>query len=112
MPSPRASRRTRGARLAVLWFLLSAALLVWPIYPWLGNHVHPRILGLPWSLVYVLLVIAVNAIVLNLLHVLRVIDDREPEPDALSSDALSSDAPSSDAPSSDAPGPGDPEAPP
>ena len=49
-------RRSRiGARLAGLWFLVSVALLVWPVYPWLGNHVHPRVLGLPWSLVWVLL---------------------------------------------------------
>ncbi|MCA9653976.1 MAG: hypothetical protein H6712_03730 [Myxococcales bacterium] len=71
-------RRSRiGARLAGLWFLVSVALLVWPVYPWLGNHVHPRVLGLPWSLVWVLLVIAANFGALLLLYRLRVVDDRE-----------------------------------
>jgi MFS family permease len=80
---PPAPRRRRGPLLAVLWFVLSAAMLVWPVYPWLGNHVHPRVLGLPWSLVYVLLVIAANFVALLVLYHLRVVDDREPDvPDA------------------------------
>lgn len=65
----------------MLWFLVSTALLVWPVYPWLGNHVHPRVLGLPWSLVWVLLVIAANFVALLLLYRLRVVDDREHEPE-------------------------------
>jgi hypothetical protein len=74
---PLAPRRALGPRLAVLWFLLSTALLVWPVYPWLGNHVHPRVLGLPWSLVFVLLVITANFAALLLLYRFRVVDDRE-----------------------------------
>ena len=70
-------RQTRWTRLAVLWFVFSTALLVWPLYPWLGNHVHPRVFGLPWSLVYVLIVIAANAVVLNVLYVLRLVDHEE-----------------------------------
>lgn len=69
--------RRLGSRLAVLWFLLSTVALVWPVYPWLGNHVEPRVLGLPWSLVYVLGVIAANFAALLLLYRLRVVDDRE-----------------------------------
>jgi hypothetical protein len=45
---------------AALLFVATTASLVWPLYPWLGNHVEPRVLGMPWSLVYVILVIAVN----------------------------------------------------
>ena len=74
---PAAPRRSLGPRLAVAWFVLSTALLVWPVYPWLGNHVHPRVLGLPWSLVYVLLVSAANFTALLVLYRLRLIDDRE-----------------------------------
>jgi hypothetical protein len=87
-------RRSLSTRLAAAWFLLSTALLVWPVYPWLGNHVHPRVLGLPWSLVFVLLVITANFAALLLLYFLRVIDDRElpegPQPaiDRQPSDAL------------------------
>ena len=71
--------RARWTRIALAWFSLSTALLVWPLFPWLGNHVHPRVLGLPWSLVYVLLVIAANAVVLGLLVRHRILDDREVE---------------------------------
>jgi hypothetical protein len=83
VPSPH--RSPRWAQVAALWFVFSTALLVWPIYPWVGNHVHPRVLGLPWSLVWVLLVIATNAVVLNVLYRRRLVDDREldePEPEA------------------------------
>ena len=78
MSSSPAPRSSLGLRLAVAWFVLSTALLVWPLYPWLGNHVEPRVLGLPWSLVYVLLVIAANFGALALLYRFRVVDDREP----------------------------------
>jgi hypothetical protein len=78
---PPAPRRPLGPRLAVARFLLGTAALVWPIYPWLGNHVHPRVLGLPWSLVYVLLVITLNFAALLLLYSLRVVDDRELDDD-------------------------------
>lgn len=61
----------------MLWFVLTTATLVWPIYPWLGNHVHPRVLGLPWSLVWVLGVIAANFGALLLFYRFRVVDDRE-----------------------------------
>lgn len=79
MTTPPAPRRPLGPLLAVLWFSLSTVMLVWPVYPWLGNHVHPRVLGLPWSLVYVLLVITANFAALLVLYRLRVVDDREVE---------------------------------
>lgn len=82
MSSTPAPPRSRGTRLAVAWFVLSAAALVWPVYPWLGNHIEPRVLGLPWSLVWVLLVIAANFVVLLLLYRWRVIDDRELDEEA------------------------------
>jgi len=73
--------RTRLARslptLAALLFATTTAFLVWPLYPWLGNSVEPRVLGLPWSLVYVLLNIAINTAALIGLYVLRVIDAEE-----------------------------------
>ena len=71
------------ARVAPLFFLATTALLVWPLYPRLGNAIEPRVLGLPWSLVYVLLVIVVNAVALTWLYVARVIDAEDPgEPGA------------------------------
>ena len=72
------TRSKWGLRLSVLYFAMSAAALVWPIYPWLGNHIEPRVLGLPFSLVWVLGVIACNFGVLALLYGLRLIDAEEP----------------------------------
>jgi len=82
VPAKPATARAWGTGLAVAWFVLSTAALVWPVYPWLGNHIEPRVLGLPWSLVWVLLVIAANFAVLLLLYRLRVVDDRELDDEA------------------------------
>ena len=68
---------TRATRLSLLYFALATATLVWPIYPWFGNRIEPRVLGLPWSLAWVLIVIVCNFAVLLVLFRLRVIDDRE-----------------------------------
>jgi hypothetical protein len=76
----RASSTTKSSwatRLALLYFVLATAALVWPVYPWLGNRIEPRVLGLPFSLVWVLAIITSNFCVLLLLYRLRLIDDRE-----------------------------------
>lgn len=74
----RAGGRARLAlRLSLAYFAVSTALLVWPLYPALGNAIEPRILGLPWSLVYVLAVIIANAATLMILYVGRWIDAGE-----------------------------------
>jgi len=67
------------ARVAPLFFVATTALLVAPLYPWLGDSVEPRVWGLPWSLMYVLLVIVINAAALTGLYMARVIDAREDE---------------------------------
>ena len=66
-------------RLAVAYFMLSTVFLIAPVYTVLGNRVEPRVLGLPWSLVYVLAVVAANFIVLAILYRLRPADDDEPD---------------------------------
>jgi hypothetical protein len=73
----RAQLLARATQLSLLYFALATASLIWPIYPWIGNHIEPRVLGLPWSLVWVLIVITCNFLVLTALFRLRVIDDRE-----------------------------------
>jgi hypothetical protein len=73
----RTEHSTRATWISLLYFALATASLIWPIYPRFGNHVEPRVLGLPWSLVWVLIVITCNFAVLALLFHLRVIDDRE-----------------------------------
>lgn len=65
-------RRTLGA---VVWFCVSTLLLVAPIFFALGNRIEPRVLGLPFSLVYVLGVVAANFAVLAWLYVTRSVDD-------------------------------------
>lgn len=68
---------TWATRLALLYFVLATATLIWPLYPWLANRIEPRVWGLPFSLVWILGVITANFLVLVLLYALRVIDDRE-----------------------------------
>lgn len=70
----------RAVRLAPWYFVASTAALVWPLYPALGDAIEPRVLGLPWSLVYVLLVIAANAAVLIALYTARAYSDEPEEP--------------------------------
>ena len=76
-PEPRAARR--WTRLGVAYFALATALLIWPLYPALGNRIEPRVLGLPFSLVYVLGVIVLNTLVFAGLYWARVIDADEGE---------------------------------
>ena len=73
-------RRSLLARVAPLFFIATTALLVWPLYPWLGNAIEPRVLGLPWSLSYVIGVILIDAAALTALYLLRVVDAEE-DPD-------------------------------
>lgn len=53
---------------ALLYFGGSIVALTSPVFGWLGNHIEPRVLGLPWSLVYVLLIVAANFGVLVFLY--------------------------------------------
>jgi hypothetical protein len=48
------SRRPAWPHVAFALFCLSAfAALTWPVYPALGNRIEPRILGLPFSLAWI-----------------------------------------------------------
>ncbi|MBX7079316.1 MAG: hypothetical protein K1X88_09040 [Nannocystaceae bacterium] len=80
----RSHGRARGpalSRAGLAFFVLSTAMLITPIYPWLGNHIEPRVLGLPWSLVYVLGMVAIDCLALAGLYVLRAVDHAELEDD-------------------------------
>lgn len=74
-----APRVPRLARLSPLFFVATTAALVWPIYPLLGDHIEPRVFGLPWSLVYVLAAIVLNTAVLAALYLTRTVDAAEEE---------------------------------
>ena len=58
----------RRNTVALSYFAAVTLALIWPIYPWLGNHVEPRVMGLPWSLFYVLAWILADPGVLMVLH--------------------------------------------
>ena len=62
---------------AIAWFVVSTVLLVAPVYTIIGNRIEPRVLGLPWSLVYVLLAVLVNTGVLAWLYIGRKVDHAE-----------------------------------
>lgn len=62
-------------RILVAYFLVSSALLIWPLHGWLGNHIEPRVFGLPWSYAYVLSIVVANFIVLALSYRYRWVDD-------------------------------------
>jgi hypothetical protein len=66
-----------ATRLALIWFVLATATLVWPIYPRWFDRIEPRVGGLPFSLVWILIIIAANFAVVALLYRLRLVDDRE-----------------------------------
>lgn len=61
-------------RLAAGYFLVLIALSIWPFYPAWGNHLEPRVLGLPWSIVYVLLIVLASFAGLVAFYLLRVVD--------------------------------------
>ncbi len=71
--------RSLLARLAPLYFVATTLLLVWPLYPRWGDSIEPRVLGLPWSLMYVLAVVGLNTAALVGLYLGRVIPaDEDP----------------------------------
>jgi predicted PurR-regulated permease PerM len=78
-PNKPPAKSSAATRLALLYFGAATAALVWPVYPWLGNRIEPRVMGLPFSLVWILGIIASNFCVLVLLYRLRLIDDLEVE---------------------------------
>lgn len=79
--APQPARRGYGTWLAIAWFVGSTGLLIAPAFMTLGNHITPRVFGLPWSLVYVLGLIAANFVVLLVLYRRGVVDSEEPEGD-------------------------------
>jgi hypothetical protein len=70
-------RSRLAPRAAVIWFVLATATLVWPIYPMWFDRIEPRILGLPFSLAWILIIILANFAVVAVLYRLRLVDDRE-----------------------------------
>jgi len=62
---PRAGRRRRALDLCfALYCALVAVALTWPVYAWAGAKIEPRILGLPFSMGWVILWIVLTLAVL------------------------------------------------
>jgi hypothetical protein len=76
-----AERSARVARVALGYFALSTVALVAPVYTALGNAIEPRVLGIPWSLAYVLGVVLLNATVLAVLYAGRWVDSDDGDGD-------------------------------
>lgn len=64
----RSPLRLRDVLLAC-YALLCVGALTWPGYAWLGNSIEPRVLGLPFSLIWVVLWVLAS-FVATLLHYL------------------------------------------
>jgi cytochrome bd-type quinol oxidase subunit 2 len=60
---------------AVAYFVAATLMLVWPLFGPLGNHVEPRVMGMPWSMTYVLVIISTNFLVLVWLYRRRIVDE-------------------------------------
>ena len=58
---PRIMPATAGTVAAALVILL----LIWPLYPWLGNRVEPYVLGLPLAFAWNALLAAATFVVLS-----------------------------------------------
>ncbi len=59
--------RTRHLLLS-LYALVCAFAVLWPVYAWLGNHLEPRVLGLPMSFAWKIGWIFATFVVLMLFH--------------------------------------------
>ncbi|HXV75423.1 MAG TPA: hypothetical protein VD788_03825 [Candidatus Polarisedimenticolaceae bacterium] len=63
-------RRGQGRDLLLAIFLVSAlAALIWPIYPLVGSSIEPRVLGLPFSLAWVVIWLVLSFLAMWIYHV-------------------------------------------
>ena len=61
------SQTKRVYRAAIVFFSVVFAAMMWPIHPWF-SRIHPMVLGLPFSLVYLILLIAFSFLALLCLY--------------------------------------------
>jgi len=66
--SPEPSRPRLRDLLFGLYALCCVAALVWPGYAWLGNRIEPFVLGLPFSLAWIVGWVLMSLIALVLYH--------------------------------------------
>lgn len=90
-PSSRQTLDRRWTFGSVAYFVVATAALVAPIYTEVANRVEPRVFHLPFSLVWILGVIAANTLVLTLMYRRRAFD-AETREDEMSVPADGADA--------------------
>lgn len=54
-----------------VYFLVCLLALIWPGYPWLGDRIEPYVLGVPFSLTWNVLWVAMSFLGLLAYHVFR-----------------------------------------
>jgi len=62
-PAPRRTGRALDVAFGV-YCLCALAALTWPVYAWAGARIEPRLLGLPFSMGWVILWIVLTLVVL------------------------------------------------
>ena len=63
--------------LTCIYFAIAICALIHPLFTWLGNRIEPRLMGLPFSMVYVLGWIGLNSFVLTWMYRARVVEAPE-----------------------------------
>lgn len=63
-------------RLLAAYLVLALLALIWPVYAWAGVRIEPRILGLPFSLAWVIGWVCLTPLVLVSYHAAKRRADR------------------------------------
>lgn len=71
--------------------MVATLMLVWPVFPVLGNHIEPRLFGLPWSMTYVLGIVVANFGVLVWSYRHRLVDESDSPSTEMASEGGSED---------------------
>lgn len=79
MPQNPAQVKDRRVLMTGIYFAIATLALIHPLFTWLGNRVEPRLMGLPFSLVYVLGWIGLNSLVLTWMYRARIVQTEENE---------------------------------
>jgi hypothetical protein len=49
-----------------LWVVVCLCMLCWPGYAWFGSRIEPYVLGVPFSMIWVIVWVLMSAVVLGL----------------------------------------------
>lgn len=77
MPPDPPSTSDRRVLWTCIYFVIATLALIHPIFTYVGNRIEPRLMGLPFSTVYVLLWIGLNSFVLTWMYRSRLLEAEE-----------------------------------